>query len=310
MSGIGAIIGGVGSILGDFGQMDLQHRYDRSAAESNWSKQLQFAKRSIRWKAQDAIKAGLHPLAALGAQTMSYAPTNVGGSNANISRSMEKLGQGVGDYIAQKDQREYDKKDRALSLEAKKKQLEILDLEIENYKLKGQDTGVMKSGVTTVPAQVTAQEKLGLEKGVHPQNRSIVDPEGRHSLVPSNSEAFSLDENPPSAIKKYGRDALDWNQIRTRPNSVKSMQMVIRSMPPAKNKGWIVKYNPITGTYKEFDPRYTDKTALYWYHEWYENMHKRMGYRLTYGNRKGLPNTSEKVPGSKNRYKIRYRERR
>ena len=37
----------------------------------------QFAKRGIQWRVHDAKKAGLHPLAALGAQTTSFSPSFV-----------------------------------------------------------------------------------------------------------------------------------------------------------------------------------------------------------------------------------------
>lgn len=44
----------------------------------NIALQKEFARSGIQWKVRDAIKAGIHPLAALGAQTISFAPQAVG----------------------------------------------------------------------------------------------------------------------------------------------------------------------------------------------------------------------------------------
>lgn len=43
----------------------------------NYNMQKEFAQNSLRWKVEDAIKAGIHPLAALGAQGYSASPSSV-----------------------------------------------------------------------------------------------------------------------------------------------------------------------------------------------------------------------------------------
>ena len=50
----------------------------RKAAAQQAALQKEFAQNGIRWKVADAKAAGLHPLAALGAQTTSYQPVSVG----------------------------------------------------------------------------------------------------------------------------------------------------------------------------------------------------------------------------------------
>lgn len=52
--------------------------------------QREFAQNQIQWKVADAKKAGIHPLYALGAPTMSYSPTSVGGAEA-----MPDMGQDI-----------------------------------------------------------------------------------------------------------------------------------------------------------------------------------------------------------------------
>lgn len=67
---IGSIISGIGSIAGGL----LQNK----AAKKNIKLQKEFAQNAIQWKVDDATKAGIHPLYALGANTTSFQPVNVG----------------------------------------------------------------------------------------------------------------------------------------------------------------------------------------------------------------------------------------
>lgn len=53
--------------------------------------QKDFAQKGIRWKVADATAAGLHPLAALGANTMSYSPVQVG----DMAGPLADMGQNI-----------------------------------------------------------------------------------------------------------------------------------------------------------------------------------------------------------------------
>lgn len=85
-SGAGLIGGLVNNLFGD------------SAGDKNAQQQLSFARNSIRWRVEDAKRAGVHPLYALGAPTMSPSPSYVGDTSlgssiasmgADVSRAME-----------------------------------------------------------------------------------------------------------------------------------------------------------------------------------------------------------------------------
>ena len=74
----GALGGPLGSVIGgsiggsiEQGFRDKQQR-QRLTDERNF--QREFAQNSIQWRAADAKKAGVHPLAALGASTHSPSP--------------------------------------------------------------------------------------------------------------------------------------------------------------------------------------------------------------------------------------------
>lgn len=51
-------------------------------AQQNQEMQREFAQHGISWKIDDAASRGIHPLAALGAQTASFSPISLGGSAA------------------------------------------------------------------------------------------------------------------------------------------------------------------------------------------------------------------------------------
>lgn len=63
-------------------------------AKQNIAMQKQFAQEGIRWKVADAKAAGLHPLAALGAQTSSFSPISVGGNS--LATGLAAAGQDIG----------------------------------------------------------------------------------------------------------------------------------------------------------------------------------------------------------------------
>jgi len=68
------------------------------AARQNYAQQKEFAQSGIQWKVEDAKKAGIHPLAALGASTPSTGGTyKVGGGSAggDLARSLGDMGQTV-----------------------------------------------------------------------------------------------------------------------------------------------------------------------------------------------------------------------
>lgn len=65
----------------------------RQAAGDNANLQREFAQNGIRWRVEDAQRAGIHPLYALGAQTHQASPVHVGTNFAaagqDFSRAME-----------------------------------------------------------------------------------------------------------------------------------------------------------------------------------------------------------------------------
>lgn len=118
---IGNIIGGA------FGLLDsvINRQWQQEANEKNAALQKEFAQNSLQWKVADAKKAGIHPLAALGASGYSASPSFVGGDTGG---AFGQMGKGFGQVVTRFVEDEMEAKNE-------KSQLEIKRMELENQKL-------------------------------------------------------------------------------------------------------------------------------------------------------------------------------
>lgn len=91
---VGAVAGGaLGGVADGAISANMQASADKKAFQRQYAAQKEFAQHGIQWKVDDATRAGLHPLAALGAQTSSFSPVSVGG--VDYSALNEQMGQNV-----------------------------------------------------------------------------------------------------------------------------------------------------------------------------------------------------------------------
>lgn len=92
---IGDVAGGVGSVMGLFGGGSGRD-YTGQLISQNAALQREFAQNGIRWKVEDAKAAGVHPLFALGAPTMSFNPAQVFPSDeSSLSSRLSIAGQDI-----------------------------------------------------------------------------------------------------------------------------------------------------------------------------------------------------------------------
>lgn len=94
----GPVIGGLGNLIGGlFGSSnaDANNATQLRIAEQNIAMQKEFAQNGIRWRTGDALAAGIHPVAAMGANISSFSPVSVGTSSPDTSW-MGSLGQNIG----------------------------------------------------------------------------------------------------------------------------------------------------------------------------------------------------------------------
>lgn len=88
---LGGIVAGVGSLAGGI----VNGITSNHLANKNIAAQKEFAQNGIRWRVEDAKKAGIHPLYALGASTASFSPVAGYGGDFGISDALNSFGQGI-----------------------------------------------------------------------------------------------------------------------------------------------------------------------------------------------------------------------
>lgn len=137
--GAGGIIGGG---LLNKSAAEQAKELDYKMFKKNIELQKQFAQMGIQWKMADAKKAGIHPLAALGAQTNSFSPIAVGNTpDMSTGNMLSDMGQHVGRAVeatANQRDRQHQNTLNALSLER---------AGLENQLLRSQITSINRSQV-------------------------------------------------------------------------------------------------------------------------------------------------------------------
>lgn len=115
-------------------------------AADNIALQKEFAQSGVRWKVDDARAAGIHPLAALGAQTSSFSPVSVGldKPETNFSGMGQDLGRALKAASSNAEREAQDEREsRRLELEGKRLsndalRAEIASKQIRNSRISGQ----------------------------------------------------------------------------------------------------------------------------------------------------------------------------
>lgn len=82
-----SLIGGAAKLVGGLFSKNAAEK----AADKQADLQRQFAQNAIQWKVEDAKKAGIHPLYAMGANTVSYQPVSVG--DTSLGSAFSDMGQ-------------------------------------------------------------------------------------------------------------------------------------------------------------------------------------------------------------------------
>lgn len=92
----GALAGGAASAGGGL----LDYFLNQKTVYDQMAQAREFAQNSIQWRVQDAQRAGVHPLFALGAPAMSSFPVTM---ESHIGDGLKQMGQGVQDALSRQD---------------------------------------------------------------------------------------------------------------------------------------------------------------------------------------------------------------
>lgn len=166
-----ALLAAGASILGGV----LGNKSREKAAQREYQQQKEFAQSGIQWKVEDAKKAGIHPVYALGAPTTSYAPQSVGGPDYNF---LADAGQNIGRAIDST--RSNPAKAEALALTASQIQLEGLQLdnEIKRAQLASAVALARQGSTPGLPSVLTTADVMGMPgQGDSPQIDRFMPPE-------------------------------------------------------------------------------------------------------------------------------------
>lgn len=158
---IGAAIGGGigGKIEGDY-RNKKQFERDKYWYDQQTNTQKEFAQKGIQWKVKDAKAAGIHPLAALGAQTYNASPAQIGGTPlVNEGGSMASMGQDIGRAIMSQ-QTSHQRKMMDLQLKNAQMDTEMKSIDLSNARKRVGQGGQLAPGlpdqVITKPAEITS----------------------------------------------------------------------------------------------------------------------------------------------------------
>jgi len=225
--------------------------------------QKEFAQQGIRWKVEDAKAAGLHPLAALGAQTMSYSPVSVGGSD--IGTGLAAAGQDVSRAINAT-------RGKGERLDAYAKTVQDLNLRrmgLENDLLASQIAKINQAG--TPPALPRETDRLLVEgqgdsplvnvKPVdqattapgQPYAESAANPEMGWARTESGWAPVQSKEFHDRAEEDFGATLGWWMRNRILPRSLGGSFSPPKNVPMAPGDTWI--FDPVRQEYRLLSKR-------------------------------------------------------
>lgn len=152
---LGDLISGVSNFAsGLLGQKAVDDQ-----ARENVKNQVRFAKKGIQWRVQDALKAGVHPLYALGAQTTSFSPISVG---SPLADSIGQMGQDISRAVSVGGNA-VDRKLQALQLERASLENDLLRTQIRNSSAPAVGPAMPIGGQSVIDGQ---QQDIMLPGGV------------------------------------------------------------------------------------------------------------------------------------------------
>lgn len=130
-SALGGVVGAVGSLIGGNKTAESQaaaNAWNQNFAKEQFEYQKELHKNQVQWRVEDAKKAGLHPLAALGVSPMSYSTVSGTAVGTNYGYYGDAASQ-VGSTLSQMGQDIDRARMAGLDRQERKKALELQDMQ-------------------------------------------------------------------------------------------------------------------------------------------------------------------------------------
>lgn len=276
---LGALLGAGTSILGGLMQNKANEKANKAAeaqAQRQYEQQKEFAQSGIQWKVQDAEKAGIHPLYALGANTISYSPQSVGANPSDFG-FLKDAGQNIGRAIDAT--RSNPAKMEAFAITAANLQNEglALDNELKRTQLASAHALANQTGAAPgLPSLLTGPASNGIDgQGNAPQTEGInltkkmspVNDAAQHTELGAGAEVRLVKTKngwapviPEDLSESYEQDfpgRVQW-YARNRIFHDPAIQRTINQY--ARRPGMRPRYNALRGEYRyEKYPTFRDK---------------------------------------------------
>lgn len=162
-------------------------------AKENMKQQTRFAREGIQWRVEDAKRAGIHPLFALGASTQSFSPISVGSDFGGMGQS---LGRAVA-ASANSDERSMQRQGMQLELENKRLQNDILKAKLAS------DRTVAATGSGPPKPKLTNLTIGGADIRANPAFSDAQEVENRHGDLAGS--LYGMASIPADAYFNYRR---------------------------------------------------------------------------------------------------------
>lgn len=228
--GWGAAIGAAASLAGGLlgkKSSDAARESNEAANAQNIKLQREFAQHGIRWKVADAKAAGIHPLAALGAQTVGFSPVAVGESpDYSMANAVSAMGQDISravdahkskaeralDLQLQKAQqaRAIARQDKIDALNVKRTEADLANMALQNELLKSQIARAKSAQLGPgLPSFASARTLGGRVEA------DVTSPTGAVEVLPSQTVSRlrsmpSVEAASMAGFKKYRIGGKDW----------------------------------------------------------------------------------------------------
>jgi len=208
---IPALIGAGASLLGGLINRSSQNEANQvnaTAAANNIALQKEFAQSGIQWKVEDAKRAGIHPLYALGANTASFSPVSVGHSaDTSLGSAMASAGQDISRSLnATRTQPE---RDAAFTKTVQ--DLSITKMGLEN-ELLGSQIAKMRASINP-PMPSIGPFVAGEEN--KPEDRPVLGIGGvRHRTDPGSANAQSFEDRYAEVGSNIAAPMIMWEDLK------------------------------------------------------------------------------------------------
>lgn len=272
MSGIGSLLTGVGGMWADTQSTKRTNNFNR-----RWDKNLLLwdqlkAHNQIQWRAEDAKKAGFHPLAALGISPSSSSISASVGVPPQFGQNLNRAGRALDNILS--------RKSRNLALEYQQEQLrgtkldnDILELrkkELQNpplptlgpnpidqsFGIPGQSPTVAMQdlGVTYKPVEIPFSKQPGIVSGITPMDRHSINQDGTVYKIPSEAVQEAIESDLFLAAKYAIGQTVDYlNSTRVGLLSTKKGKQrfanQMRKLRPKAPRGYEYRWNFTRGAF-------------------------------------------------------------